>query len=197
MEKMILVIISFLVCGSGLFLHNYKWQELYRRLGVHKVKDVVEITMEAEKEAERQNLKELPVYVQHFCPLLFLLLFILELAGVRYLPQTELSNQGPVIIALFAIAIPFILVMTVVMKETKSDKTKFVLSLIFALIMELLAVASIGRMLDGYYFGNAIRFKRLGNFVLTIVLTGGAMYTAHINWLKLYTRKAEADSETE
>ena len=42
MEKLVLLLIIFLICGFGLFLYHYKWQALYRDLGIDKVKDAVE-----------------------------------------------------------------------------------------------------------------------------------------------------------
>ena len=59
--------------------------------------------------------------------------------------------------------------------------------------MELVAAGSIWRMLDGYYFENAMHFKRLGNFVLTMAITAGAMYTAHTNWLKVYAENEDVN----
>lgn len=129
--------------------------------------------------------------------MIFLVLFFVEVAGIQYLPQTGLLDKTPVVIAVFAVSIPFILVLLVLMKESKHVKTRFVLSLVFALIMELVAAGSIGRMLDGYYFESAYGFKRLGNLVLTMVITAGAMYTAHTNWLKVYTGKMEKENANE
>ena len=194
-EKLMLLLIIFLICGFGLFLYHYKWQALYRDLGIDKVKDAVEEAMQEEKQAEQEKVKnaDMPVYVRYWLPIMFLVLFIVEMAAVRYFSQFGMDDKAPVLIAAFAIAIPFILVLLVMMKDSKSIKSKFVLSLAFALIMELVAAGSIGRMLDGYYFESAYGFKRLGNFVLTLVIAAGAMYTAHTNWLKVYAGKTKAD----
>ncbi len=199
MEKLVLILIIFLICGFGLFLYHYKWQVLYRNLGIDKVKDVVEEAMQEEKQAEQEKLKhaDIPFYVRYGLPIIFLLLFVIEMAAIRYFPQSGMQDTAPFLIAAFAISIPLILVLLVVMKDSKSIKSKFVLSLIFALIMELLAAGSIGRMLDGYYFESVYGFKRLGNFVLTMVITAGAMFTAHTNWLKVYIGKTEAEDSHE
>ena len=195
MEKIVLLLIIFLICGFGLFLYHYKWQALYRDLGIDKVKDAVEEAMQEEKQAEQEILKhaDIPFYVRYGLPIIFLLLFVIELAAIRLFPQSGMNDKAPFLIAAFAIAIPFILVLLVMMKDSKSIKSKFVLSLVFALIMELVAAGSLGRMLDGYYFESVYGFKRLGNFVLTIVIAAGAMYTAHTNWLKVYAGKTKAD----
>ncbi len=195
MEKIVLLLIIFLICGFGLFLYHYKWQALYPDLGIDKVKDAVEEAMQEEKQAEQEILKhaDIPFYVRYGLPIIFLLLFVIEMAAIRLFPQSGMNDKAPFLIAAFAIAIPFILVLLVMMKDSKSIKSKFVLSLVFALIMELVAAGSIGRMLDGYYFESVYGFKRLGNFVLTIVIAAGAMYTAHTNWLKVYTGKTKAD----
>ena len=195
MEKIVLLLIIFLICGFGLFLYHYKWQALYPDLGIDKVKDAVEEAMQEEKQAEQEILKhaDIPFYVRYGLPIIFLLLFVIELAAIRLFPQSGMNDKAPFLIAAFAIAIPFILVLLVMMKDSKSIKSKFVLSLVFALIMELVAAGSLGRMLDGYYFESVYGFKRLGNFVLTIVIAAGAMYTAHTNWLKVYAGKTKAD----
>ena len=194
-EKLVLLLIIFLICGFGLFLYHYKWQALYRDLGIDKVKDAVEEAMQEEKQAEQEKVKnaDMPFYVRYWLPILFLVLFIVEMAAVRYFPQSGMDDKTPVLIAAFAIVIPFILVLIVLMKESKSAKSKFVLSLVFALVMELVAAGSMVRMLDGYYFESAYGFKRLGNFALTMAITAGAMYTAHTNWLKVYAGKTKAD----
>ena len=57
MEKFMLVLIIFLICGFGLFLYHYKWQVLYRNLGIDKVKDAVEEAMLEEKQAEQEKMK--------------------------------------------------------------------------------------------------------------------------------------------
>ena len=195
MEKLVLLLIIFLICGFGLFLYHYKWQALYRDLGIDKVKDAVEEAMQEEKQAEQEKIKnaDMPFYVRYGLPIMFLVLFIVEMAAIRLFPQSGMNDKAPFLIAAFAIAIPFILVLLVMMKDSKSIKSKFVLSLVFALIMELVAAGSLGRMLDGYYFESVYGFKRLGNFVLTIVIAAGAMYTAHTNWLKVYAGKTKAD----
>lgn len=195
MEKFMLVLIIFLICGFGLFLYHYKWQVLYRNLGIDKVKDVVEEAMLEEKQAEQEKMKnaDIPFQVRYRLPMIFFILFIVELALIRYFPQSGMSDKAPFMIAAFAVALPFILVLSVVMKESKSIKSKYILSLVFALIMELVAAGSIGRMLDGYYFENAMHFKRLGNFVLTMAITAGAMYTAHTNWLKVYAENEDVN----
>ena len=195
MEKLVLLLIVFLICGFGLFLYHYKWQALYRDLGIDKVKDAVEEAMQEEKQAEQEKIKnaDMPFYVRYGLPIMFLVLFIVEMAAIRLFPQSGMNDKAPFLIAAFAIAIPFILVLLVMMKDSKSIKSKFVLSLVFALIMELVAAGSLGRMLDGYYFESVYGFKRLGNFVLTIVIAAGAMYTAHTNWLKVYAGKTKAD----
>ena len=193
MEKLVLLLIIFLICGFGLFLYHYKWQALYRDLGIDKVKDAVEEAMQEEKQAEQEKNADMSFYVRYWLPIMFLVLFIVEMAAVRYFSQFGMDDKAPVLIAAFAIAIPFILVLAVLMKESKSAKSKFVLSLVFALIMELVAAGSMGRMLDGYYFESAYGFKRLGNFVLTMVIAAGAMYTAYTNWMKAYTGKTESD----
>ena len=194
-EKLMLLLIIFLICGFGLFLYHYKWQALYRDLGIDKVKDAVEEAMQEEKQAEQEKIKnaDMPFYVRYGLPIMFLVLFIVEMAAIRLFPQSGMNDKAPFLIAAFAIAIPFILVLLVMMKDSKSIKSKFVLSLVFALIMELVAAGSLGRMLDGYYFESVYGFKRLGNFVLTIVIAAGAMYTAHTNWLKVYAGKTKAD----
>lgn len=193
MEKLVLLLIIFLICGFGLFLYHYKWQALYRDLGIDKVKDAVEEAMQEEKQAEQEKNADMSFYVRYGLPIMFLVLFIVEMAAVRYFSQFGMDDKAPVLIAAFAIAIPFILVLLVMMKDSKSIKSKFVLSLVFALIMELVAAGSMGRMLDGYYFESAYGFKRLGNFVLTMVIAAGAMYTAYTNWMKAYTGKTESD----
>ncbi len=195
MEKLVLLLIIFLICGFGLFLYHYKWQALYRDLGIDKVKDAVEEAMQEEKQAEQEKIKnaDMPFYVRYGLPIMFLVLFIVEMAAIRLFPQSGMNDKAPFLIAAFAISIPLILVLIVLMKESKNIQSKFVLSLAFALIMELVAAGSIGRMLDGYYFESAYGFKRLGNFVLTLVIAAGAMYTAHTNWLKVYAGKTKAD----
>lgn len=195
MEKLVLLLIIFLICGFGLFLYHYKWQALYRDLGIDKVKAAVEEVMQEEKQEDQEKIKnaDMPFYVRYWLPIMFLVLFIVEMAAIRLFPQSGINDKAPFLIAAFAISIPFILVLLVMMKDSKSIKSKFVLSLAFALIMELVAAGSIGRMLDGYYFESVYGFKRLGNFVLTLVITAGAMYTAYTNWLKAYTGKTEAD----
>ena len=195
MEKIVLLLIIFLICGFGLFLYHYKWQALYRDLGIDKVKAAVEEAMQEEKQADQEKIKnaDMPFYVRYWLPIMFLVLFIVEMAAIRLFPQSGMNDKAPFLIAAFAIAIPFILVLLVMMKDSKSIKSKFVLSLVFALIMELVAAGSLGRMLDGYYFESVYGFKRLGNFVLTIVIAAGAMYTAHTNWLKVYAGKTKAD----
>ena len=135
----------------------------------------------------------MPFYVRYGLPIMFLVLFIVEMAAIRLFPQSGMNDKAPFLIAAFAISIPLILVLIVLMKESKNIQSKFVLSLAFALIMELVAAGSIGRMLDGYYFESAYGFKRLGNFVLTMVIAAGAMYTAYTNWMKAYTGKTESD----
>ena len=194
-EKLVLLLIIFLICGFGLFLYHYKWQALYRDLGIDKVKAAVEEVMQEEKQEDQEKIKnaDMPFYVRYWLPIMFLVLFIVEMAAIRLFPQSGINDKAPFLIAAFAISIPFILVLLVMMKDSKSIKSKFVLSLAFALIMELVAAGSIGRMLDGYYFESVYGFKRLGNFVLTLVITAGAMYTAYTNWLKAYTGKTEAD----
>lgn len=194
-EKLMLLLIIFLICGFGLFLYHYKWQALYRDLGIDKVKAAVEEVMQEEKQEDQEKIKnaDMPFYVRYWLPIMFLVLFIVEMAAIRLFPQSGINDKAPFLIAAFAISIPFILVLLVMMKDSKSIKSKFVLSLAFALIMELVAAGSIGRMLDGYYFESVYGFKRLGNFVLTLVITAGAMYTAYTNWLKAYTGKTEAD----
>ena len=194
-EKLMLLLIIFLICGFGLFLYHYKWQALYCDLGIDKVKDAVEEAMQEEKQAEQEKVKnaDMPFYVRYWLPIMFLVLFIVEMAAVRYFSQPGTDDKAPFLIAAFAISIPFILVLLVMMKDSKSIKSKFVLSLAFALIMELVAAGSIGRMLDGYYFESVYGFKRLGNFVLTMVIAAGAMYTAYTNWMKAYTGKTDSD----
>ena len=195
-EKLILIMIIILICGFGLLLYHYKWQALYRDLGIDKVKDAVEEAMQEEKQDEKERVQtaEIPVPVRYMLPGIFLVLFLVELALNRYFVQSAMRDATPVLLAAFAISIPLILILLVVMKDSKSVKSKFVLSLIFALIMELVAAGSVGRMLDGYHFESAYGFKRLGNFALTMIITAGAMYTAHTNWLKLYTGKMEEEN---
>ena len=192
-EKLVLLLIIFLICGLGLFLYHYKWQALYRDLGIDKVKDAVEEAMQEEKQAEQEKNADMSFYVRYWLPIMFLVLFIVEMAAIRLFPQSGMNDKAPFLIAAFAISIPLILVLIVLMKESKNIQSKFVLSLAFALIMELVAAGSIGRILDGYYFESAYGFKRLGNFVLTLVIAAGAMYTAHTNWLKVYAGKTKAD----
>ena len=135
----------------------------------------------------------MPFYVRYWLPIMFLVLFIVEMAAVRYFSQSGMDDKTPGLRAGVAIAMPFSLVLLVMMEDSKSIKSKFVSSLVFALIMELVAAGSMGRMLDGYYFESVYGFKRLGNFVLTIVIAAGAMYTAHTNWLKVHAGKTKAD----
>lgn len=191
MEKVVLILVIFLVCGFGLFLYHYKWQVLYRNLGIDKVRDAVEEALQEEQLAEQCKLAKMtyPLHIKYLLPMIFLVLFFVELAGIQYLPQTGLPDKTPVVIVAFAVSIPFILVLLVLMKESKHVKTRFVLSLVFALIMELVAVGSISRFIDGYYFESTIGFKRLGNFALTIVIFIGAMYTAYTNWMNIYAEK--------
>lgn len=196
MDKLVLILIIILICGFGVLLYHYKWQALYRDLGIDKVKVAVEEAIQEEKQAEKERVQtaEIPARVRYMLPGMFLVLFLVELALNRYFVQSTMRDATPVLLAAFAISIPLIMVLLVVMKDSKSVKSKFVLSLIFALIMELVAAGSVGRMLDGYYFESAYGFKRLGNFVLTMIITAGAMYTAHTNWLKLYTVKTEEEN---
>ena len=86
MEKLLLLLIIFLICGLGLFLYHYKWQALYRDLGIDKVKDAVEEAMLEEKQAEQEKIKnvDMPFYVRYWLPILFLVLFIVEMAAVHY-----------------------------------------------------------------------------------------------------------------
>ena len=141
MEKLVLLLIIFLICGFGLFLYHYKWQALYRDLGIDKVKDAVEEAMQEEKQAEQEKIKnaDMPFYVRYWLPIMFLVLFIVEMAAIRLFPQSGMNDKAPFLIAAFAISIPLILVLIVLMKESKNIQSKFVLSLAFALIMELVA----------------------------------------------------------
>ena len=127
-EKLMLLLIIFLICGFGLFLYHYKRQALYRDLGIDKVKDAVEEAMQEEKQAEQEKIKnaDMPFYVRYWLPIMFLVLFIVEMAAVHYFPQSGMDDKTPVLIAAFAIVIPFILVLVVLMKESKSAKSKFV-----------------------------------------------------------------------
>ena len=120
MEKFMLVLIIFLICGFGLFLYHYKWQVLYRNLGIDKVKDAVEEAMLEEKQAEQEKMKnaDIPFQVRYRLPMIFFILFIVELALIRYFPQSGMSDKAPFMIAAFAVALPFILVLSVVMKES-------------------------------------------------------------------------------
>lgn len=192
MKQIVFLFLLFLVCGFGLYRYAYKWNRLYRALKIDKVKDF------AEEVAQQETEPSCPMPVRLFLPMLFLVLFVLELTDVFHLMEIQVADKVPLLFVLSLLAFPCILIVLLLKEGSKSVKVAFALSLFLALIMEPMVVGMVQRFLEGYYFEHGYRLKRLESWIFFLLLFAGTMYEAQVNWLKLYRlSKREKEEVTE